>query len=278
MGFFRWYSDNLDRLLVATLAFTVICLAGIGVFGVKKGIDLKGGTMIVLKTHTPPDEVKRIASKIFGTPDVEAMKSSSGTVIIQVPRYLKADVVYELAKRVGGKVESIQTIGPTLGREFWKSVEEALPLALVGVAVVVFAIFRRKLLSLTVMAALGLDLADALGLMSWTGIPLTLASFAGLLMIIGYAVDSNILLSMYTVKRRRVKDIDEAIADTFKTGVTMVATTTAAACALFLMSMSEAMFEIASVVVFGLIADVLNTWVFNAWVIKNKVVRRVKGS
>ncbi len=274
MGFFRWYSDNLDRLLVATLAFTVICLAGIGVFGVKKGIDLKGGTMIVLKTHAPPDEVKRIASKIFRTPDVEAMKSSSGAVIVQVPKYLKADVVYELAERVGGKVESVQTIGPALGREFWKSVEEALPLALAGVAVVVFAIFRKKLLSLTVMAALGLDLADALGLMSWTGVPLTLASFAGLLMIIGYAVDSNILLSMYTVKRRRVKDIDEAIADTFKTGVTMVATTTAAACALFLMSMSEAMFEIASVVVFGLIADVLNTWVFNAWVIKNKVVRR----
>jgi len=274
LGFFRWYSDNLDRLLVATLAFTVICLAGIGVFGVKKGIDLKGGTMIVLKTHAPPDEVKRIASKIFGTPDVEAMKSSSGAVIVQVPKYLKADVVYELAERVGGKVESVQTIGPALGREFWKSVEEALPLALAGVAVVVFAIFRKKLLSLTVMAALGLDLADALGLMSWTGVPLTLASFAGLLMIIGYAVDSNILLSMYTVKRRRVKDIDEAIADTFKTGVTMVATTTAAACALFLMSMSEAMFEIASVVVFGLIADVLNTWVFNAWVIKNKVVRR----
>ncbi len=274
MGFFRWYSDNLDRLLAATLAFTVICLAGIGVFGVKKGIDLKGGTMIVLKTHAPPDEVKRLASKIFGTPDVETMRSSAGTVIVQVPKYLKADVVYELAKRVGGKVESIQTIGPALGRTFWKSVEEALPLALAGVAVVVFAIFRKKLLSLTVMAALGLDLVDALGLMSWTGVPLTLASFAGLLMIIGYAVDSNILLSMYTVKRRRVRDIDEAIADTFKTGVTMVATTTAAACALFLMSMSEAMFEIASVVVFGLIADVLNTWVFNAWVIKNKVVRR----
>ncbi|WP_456483662.1 hypothetical protein [Methanopyrus kandleri] len=274
MGLFEKYVSNLNRLLILTMVFAVICAGSILTLGVKKGIDLKGGTMVILKTEEDPDTVTSEASRILGVSDVEAIRSSQGDVIVQVPKYLSADDVNKLARAVGGEVESVQTIGPALGRVFWESVKVAVPLALVAVSIVVFAIFRKPLLSAAVLGALVLDLVDALGLMALTGVPLTLASFAGLLMIIGYAVDSNILLSMYTVKRRRVRRVDRAIADSFKTGITMVATTTAAACALFLLSMSEAMFEIAAVVIFGLIADVLNTWIFNAWVIREKIAGR----
>jgi len=274
VGLFEKYVSNLNRLLILTMVFAVICAGSILTLGVKKGIDLKGGTMVILKTEEDPDTVTSEASRILGVSDVEAIRSSQGDVIVQVPKYLSADDVNKLARAVGGEVESVQTIGPALGRVFWESVKVAVPLALVAVSIVVFAIFRKPLLSAAVLGALVLDLVDALGLMALTGVPLTLASFAGLLMIIGYAVDSNILLSMYTVKRRRVRRVDRAIADSFKTGITMVATTTAAACALFLLSMSEAMFEIAAVVIFGLIADVLNTWIFNAWVIREKIAGR----
>ncbi|WP_457619988.1 hypothetical protein [Methanopyrus sp.] len=274
MGLFEKYVSNLDRLLIITMVFAAICAGSVLTLGVKKGIDLKGGTMVILRTNKDPDTVTSEVSRILGVSDVEAVRSSQGDVIVQVPKYLSADDVNKLARAVGGKVESVQTIGPALGRVFWESVKVAVPLALVAVSVVVFAIFRKPLLSAAVLGALALDLVDALGLMALTGVPLTLASFAGLLMIIGYAVDSNILLSMYTVKRRRARRVDRAIADSFKTGITMVATTTAAACALFLLSMSEAMFEIAAVVIFGLIADVLNTWIFNAWVIREKIAGR----
>ncbi len=268
------YVGNLGRLLIVTLAFTAACAGSLVTLGVKMGVDLKGGTMLVVKSDQDPDTLARRSARVLGVPDVQAVRSSQGVILLQVPRYLSADAVPRLERALHVKVESMQTVGPALGRAFWKSVKIAVPLAIVAVAVIVFGIFRRPLLSATVLAALGLDLLDALGLMALTGIPLTLASFAGLLMIIGYAVDSNILLSMYTVKRRRARTVDEAIQESFKTGMTMVMTTAAAAGALFLLSTSEAMFEIAAVVVFGLIADVLNTWVFNAWVIREKIAGR----
>ncbi|MEO2241539.1 MAG: protein translocase subunit SecF [Euryarchaeota archaeon] len=268
------YVRNLDRLMLVTLAFTAACTGALVTVGIKLGVDLKGGTMLVLKSNQDPDTLARQASRVLGVPDVQAVRSSQGTILLQVPKYLSAGDASRLERALHVKIESMQTVGPALGRAFWRSVRIAVPLAIVAVAAIVFAIFRRPLLSATVLAALALDLVDALGLMSLTGIPLTLASFAGLLMIIGYAVDSNILLSMYTVKRRRARTVEASIRESFKTGMTMTLTTSAAAGALFLLSASEAIFEIAAVVVFGLLADVLNTWVFNAWVIKEKIAGR----
>ncbi len=268
------YVRNLDRLMIVTLAFTAACAGTLLTVGIKLGVDLKGGTMLVLKSNQDPDTLARQASRVLGVPDVQAVRSSRGVILLQVPKYLSAGDASRLERSLHVKIESMQTVGPALGRAFWRSVKIAVPLAIVAVAAIVFAIFRRPLLSATVLAALALDLIDALGLMSLTGIPLTLASFAGLLMIIGYAVDSNILLSMYTVKRRRARTVEASIRESFKTGMTMTLTTSAAAGALFLLSASEAIFEIAAVVVFGLLADVLNTWVFNAWVIKEKIAGR----
>jgi preprotein translocase subunit SecF len=62
---------------------------------------------------------------------------------------------------------------------------------------------------------------------------------------------------------------------TFKTGMTLVATTIVALFALFIVSSSVIITQIASVFLIGMFVDILNSWVLNLgllmWYVKRKM-------
>jgi preprotein translocase subunit SecF len=59
-----------------------------------------------------------------------------------------------------------------------------------------------------------------------------------------------------------------------KTGMTMLATTSAALIALFVMNASSTITQIASVLLIGLVFDVLNTWITNAGLLRWYIERK----
>ena len=67
--------------------------------------------------------------------------------------------------------------------------------------------------------------------MTIVGIELTLPTTAALLMLIGYSVDSDILLTMRVLKRQG--KLDEKLAGAFHTGIIMTTTTLAAVAAMW---------------------------------------------
>jgi preprotein translocase subunit SecF len=108
------------------------------------------------------------------------------------------------------------------------------------------------------------------------GIALSLGTVAALLMLIGYSVDTDILLTTRLLKRKG--ELGDKIKDAMKTGMTMTLTTLAALIALFLVSSGSYLVssftridiirDISVVLIFGLIADIINTWMTNVGILK----------
>ena len=101
-------------------------------------------------------------------------------------------------------------------------------------AIVVFIIFRTFVPSIAVVISAFADIAFAAAMMDVFGIVLSLGTVAALLMLIGYSVDTDILLTTRLLKRKG--ELGDKIKDAMKTGMTMTLTTLAALIALFVVS------------------------------------------
>ncbi|MGZ7159956.1 MAG: hypothetical protein ACXVHR_05745 [Methanobacterium sp.] len=154
-----------------------------------------------------------------------------------------------------------------LNQVYW-----ALAIAFIFMSITVFIIFRNFVPSMAVILAALSDIIIAAGGMSLFGIPLSLASVGGLLLLIGYSVDTDILLTTRVLKRRE-GTITERALGAMKTGLTMAAAAIGAMAALFIVTVffipsAEALASIAAVLIIGLIADILATWLMNLGILR----------
>jgi preprotein translocase subunit SecF len=94
-------------------------------------------------------------------------------------------------------------------------------------------------------------------------------------MLIGYSVDTDILLTNRVLKRRE-GSLNRRIFSAFKTGITMTLTSLLAiiTALLIVSSFSPVLTKIFTVLVIGLSFDLLNTWITNASIIKWYVKRK----
>ena len=137
------------------------------------------------------------------------------------------------------------------------------------VTIVVFLIFRTLVPSLAVLVGAAADIAIALGAMGLFGIPLTLASFAALLMLVGFSLDTDVLLTMRVIKRREGRASDRAY-EAMKTGMTMSLAAMVAFSSLFILAALTGIrvyYEISSVALAGLVGDLFATWGLNAVIV-----------
>lgn len=171
-------------------------------------------------------------------------------------------------------------IGPTLGAIFWDSASKVAIISAILVIIVIFIFFREIIPSIAVILAAIFDVLGALALMALFKVPLDLGSISALLMLIGYSVDTDIMLTIRVLKRKE-KNPKERTKESMKTGLTMTLTTIAAVSAMAAISFYYQIgfiFTIASVILFGLLADLVSTWMMNApillWYAEKKQAKR----
>ena len=237
-------------------------------------IDLKGGTQIVAESSTSvsEQEIENILKKYDATARI-ARGVTGYTIFITFDSSINPNNVIETLKENGYdfKSYSTQTIGPTLGVAFFQQAQIALLFAFSFMAVTVFIIFKKIVLSSRVILSAFADIVETLVLSQILGIELSLATFVALLVLIGYSVDDDILLTNRVIKGSG--EIKNRIKGAMKTGFTMVGATVVALLALLIMSSSLVIVEIASILLIGLIFDQINTWFFNAPVLRWYVER-----
>jgi preprotein translocase subunit SecF len=146
------------------------------------------------------------------------------------------------------------------------------------ITIIIFLFFREFIPSIIIMACAAFDVCATLAAMALFQIPLSLATIPAILMLVGYSVDTDILLTTRVLKRKDKDDRGRAM-DAFNTGVTMTGTTLAAVTTMLIVSYFAQMvtvFELAAVLFFGLIADLAGTWLMNASILLWYVERRKK--
>ncbi len=164
---------------------------------------------------------------------------------------------------------SYQQVTPTLGRFFLGELTNTIIIAFILIFITVLIIFRTVVPSFTVVFGAASDLIVALGAMGLFKIPLGIASIGGLLMLIGYSMDTDVMTAMRILRRGEGSPEDRAYSS-MMTGITMTATAIVSFAVLFIISLVEYVptyYEITGVVLMGLIGDVMTTWLLNATII-----------
>jgi len=109
--------------------------------------------------------------------------------------------------------------------------------------------------------------------MDLIGIKLSLATLAALLMLIGYSIDTDILLTTELLKSRG-REIPESVRTAMKTGLTMSFTTIGALVALYIAG-TFILEQIAMVLMTGIIVDIFVTWFTNAGILRLWLLRKI---
>ncbi len=164
---------------------------------------------------------------------------------------------------------SFANVMPSLSEYFISKVLSVIAISTLLVVIVVFAVFRTFVPSIAVLSGAFADVVIAMGAMGLFGIPLTLSSFAALLMLIGFSLDTDMLLTLRVIKRTEGTAKARAY-DAMKTGVTMSSATIlsfSVLLALALITHIATYYQIAAVAICGLFGDIIATWFFNAVIV-----------
>jgi len=237
----------------------------------QRSIELKGGTLITVNSFSEFDmnELRSSLESMYGSVVIKELRSFSGyAMTVEVSSEADPDGVLQTLGSLGVDVSdsSIETIGPALGESFWSQAQIGIIIAFILMGVIVFGIFRTVVPSIAVMLAAVSDIIVTLAMMQIFGLELSLASFAALLMLIGYSIDTDILLTTRIL--RTEGKISDKVRSAFKTGITMTGTTLGVLIAILLTTSSAVLFGIASVLAMGLAIDVVNTWLQNATILR----------
>lgn len=275
----RLATANPKKMITYPLIVFLAALLILAVHFPKLGTDLEGGVVITIHGgNANAKDVENLLKAENFEVTVREIRSITGDTKVEIRAPADVDVqrLVELIKSKYPDAAISQTqFGPSLSKTAQEQSLKAISLAFLGMAIVVFLFFRVPVPSLSVIFSALSDMVIALALMSIFGLELTQATIAALLMLIGYSVDSNILLTTKLL-RRKEDTVEEAYFSAVSTGFTMSTTTLGALASLWLISQAEVIDMIAAVLIFGLLADFMNTWILNAGVLRWYIQRGEK--
>lgn len=275
MGVFKYniekYSPKqLVIIPLVLLAISVVLLALNMVstgMPVTPGIDFSGGTAVTLFTTDTREELQ---STFTGYPLVDISEGVNNGFFLKFGAMDDTEF-RSLSALISQKFPDakVDQIGETFGKTLQSQAVLALVFSFIGMAIVIFVAFRTFVPAVAVILSAFADMVMTAATMNIVGIPLSLGTLAALLMLIGYSVDSDILLTNRVLKRQG--KLNEKLTGAFRTGMIMTSTTLAATLAMFIVAWLGSvliLMEISAVLLIGLVFDVMNTWLTNVGILK----------
>lgn len=275
----RIYEKEYKKLLIIPVLLLLLAFAQIGLQMartgdfINKGVSLKGGLTVTIEKSTDILELQDYLKDRFPSADVSVRAlSRTGTQVgtIIEASDLDGDELIDALKtrlKITKDQYSIEVMGSSLGDSFFKETFRALILAFLFMGIVVFIYFRIPIPSIAVILAAFSDIVVTLAIVNIIGMKLSTAGIAAFLMLIGYSVDTDILLSTRVLKSKEGEVIDR-VYSAMKTGLTMSITTMVAVTVALIFAQSEVLKQIMTILLIGLLIDLINTWIQNAGILR----------
>ena len=276
------YDKHYKILFFIPLILLLISLVYLGIFYSKNGdiiykdVSLSGGTSITVNGEIDQNQLENPLKAKF--PDVSFTRLEDVTTRKQIALMiessapqdkLKTEIENILGYTLNEENSSIEFTGASLSQDFYRQLIIALIISFVLVSIVIFIMFKTFIPSTAVIFAIFADIAMSLALIDFFGIKLSAAGIAAFLMLIGYSVDTDILLTSRALKSRE-DSLNTRIFRAFKTGSLMTLTALAAVIPAFFLitGLPDSFRQIFLILALGLFADLINTWLTNASIIK----------
>ncbi len=275
--FDKWYKFFFlipITILILSLVYLSFFFSKHGDF-ILKDASLAGGTTITLQGEVSSDFEASLKEKFPDTSirkltDIRTGKSLASIIeTSSKPEEIKPEIENILNYNLTDENSSIEFAGPTLSQGFYKQLIFALVLSFILMSIVIFILFRTFVPSMAIIISAFADIIVPLALINFLGIKLSAAGIAAFLMLIGYSVDTDVLLTTRALKKKEGK-LNERIFSAFKTGIFMTLTALIAVLpAFFIVSgLPDSFRQIFLILSLGLFADIPNTWFTNVGIIK----------
>lgn len=276
----RFWSKYYKFLILIPIIILIISFIIIGVKFANTGdlfnkhVSLKGGIAATIYTDQPltEEQIKEaleVPSTIKKLGDLTTGKQLG--FIIEVSDLTEDQLRDILKNKLNLDLDkenfSIEVTTPRLSQAFFKQLMIALIFAFVLMAIAVLIAFRTFIPSITVVLAALMDIVITVAIINIIGINVSTAGIVALLLIIGYSIDTNILLTTRSIKKREGKLFDRMI-HSMKTGLTMTATAIVVMLIGLFVSNSPIIKEMFLIILIALIVDVFTTYLTNAGILK----------
>ncbi len=278
----QWYDRNYKLLLIIPVIILIFSVTYMVVFHhnhqdiLYKDISLTGGTVLTINGKVNANDIENnLADKLedLDTREIYDLVTGEQKAVVLETKS-SADETKSLAEEYLGyelteENSSIEFTSSIFSENFYKQLLIAILIAFVFMAIVVFVIFRTLVPSAAVIISAFADILMTLVLVNILGIKMSLAGIIAFLMLIGYSVDTDILLTTRLLKRSE-GSVNERVFGAFKTGITMTLTSLIAmgVALVIVRSFSLVLTQIFTILVIGLGFDLLNTWITNVSIIK----------
>lgn len=282
-----FYKKHYKALMIIPFLILVLAISQIayqtattGDF-IYKGIDLKGGISLTINTQN--SSLEEVEQALVGLPyemhtrSISELGKLKGFIIEASGKKNNAEELKNIEEEIDSSLSkkgiikhgdySVRVIGPSLGASFFQQTMKAMVIAFILMGLVVFYYFRTLVPSSAVILAAASDITITVAMVNILGIRLSTAGVAAFLMLLGYSVDTDILLSTRVLKRK-AGTVYERVLSALKTGMVMNLTTLAAVTAALILTQSEVIAQIMTILLIGLLADIINTWIQNAGIIR----------
>ena len=284
------YEQKYKYLLIIPMALLFLAILQIalqyaitGDF-VNRGITLKGGSTISIgyDASFSPEELEQFLRERFPQADITVRTMSSAGKITGLAIDSDAQLDSEIQALISTLREkvnlvegtySVEVVGSSLGNNFFMQTLISLLVAFLLMGIVVILYFRIMIPSLAVILAGFSDIIVTLAIFNLTGIKLSTAGIAAFLMLIGYSVDTDILLTSRVLKQHQGTEM-ERIYGAIKTGLTMTTTTLVALIIGLIFVQSDVVKQIMIIVFIGILVDMIMTWIQNVAILRMYLERK----
>jgi len=241
-----------------------------------KDVTLTGGTSITVLTSKAINipEITAALSKTVEDPSVRILTdiTTGKQVSFSVETKSEVSILKKaledyLGYSIDDKNSSTEFTGASLSQSFYKELIRAMILAFILMAIVVFVIFRNPLPCFYVILCALTDILVPIAIVDIVGIKVSTAGIAAFLMLIGYSVDTDILLTTRVLKRHEDR-LFNRITGAMKTGLTMTLTSLFAVFVVYFITISSVLKQVFIILTIGLCVDMIATWLGNASMLK----------
>jgi len=155
----------------------------------------------------------------------------------------------------------------SFGKDFYRGLLIALLFSFTFMSIVVLISFRTFIPSIAVISAALTDILAALVVVDLIGIKLSAAGIVAFLLVIGYSIDTDVLLTTKLLKRREEGPLYERLKHSMKTGLTMTFAAISALGVGYFIAIPEELKQIFLIVIIALVFDIITTYGGNAGIL-----------
>ena len=260
---------------LAVLAIsTIVLISWTLLFGapVDLGMVFTGGTEIRVQVGESIDNPDQLIQNNFGEEASSITTVGDNDYVISFPQgdITSDEIDQRISESDGLSLNEFSQVSASLGSDAQRLALQGMLIAFVLMSLFVILIFRSIIPAVVILLSAISNIFVAGATMNLVGISLSMGTVGALLMLIGYSVDSDILLNTNVLKSKR-DTFDSRVHEAMRTGVTMTITSFSA---MVMMTIIATIFgidllrDMGFVLAVGLAMDLPNTYMMNVSILR----------